>query len=54
MPAKVIKTGKGRYKVVTPHGTRAKGTTMKNAKAQQRLLNALDHGWEPKRYRGGK
>lgn len=51
MPAKIIKLGKGKYKVVTPNGTRAKGTTAAKAKKQQRLLNALDHGWEPKRYR---
>jgi len=45
MPAKVIPTSAGRYKVVTPNAVHAKGTTLKKARSQQRLLNALDHGW---------
>jgi len=43
MPAKVIPISKGRYKVETPHGTRAKSTTKTKAKAQQRLLNAIHY-----------
>jgi hypothetical protein len=46
MPAKVSKV-KGGYSVKTPSGTRAKKTSLKKAKAQQKLLNAVDHGWEP-------
>lgn len=46
MPAKVRKRGGG-YSVSTPHGVKAKKTTKKKAKAQQRLLNAIDHGWRP-------
>ena len=47
MPAKVRKT-KGGYQVRTPNGVRAKGTTLKKAKAQQRLLNAVEHtNWRP-------
>jgi hypothetical protein len=46
MPARVSKV-KGGYSVRTPGGTKAKKTTKKKAKAQQRLLNAIDHGWEP-------
>ena len=47
MPAKVRKNKKGGYTVTTPGGTKAKNTTKKKAKAQQRLINAIDHGWKP-------
>lgn len=47
MPAKITKTKNGKYKVSTPNGTHAKGTTKAKAKAQQRLLNAIDHGFRP-------
>jgi len=47
MPAKAIKNPDGSYKVVTPNGVHAKHTTAKNAYAQVRLLNAIDHGWTP-------
>ena len=48
MPAKIIKKGK-KYEVKTPNGVHAKGTTLSKAKKQQRLLNAIDHGWDPKK-----
>ena len=48
MPAKVTKV-KGGYKVSTPNGTHAKHTTKAKAMAQARLLNALDHGFKPKK-----
>jgi len=48
MPAKITKIG-NRFKVTTPSGTHAKGTTKGKAKAQARLLNAIDHGWKPKK-----
>jgi hypothetical protein len=35
------------YQVSTPHGVHAKNTTLKKAKAQERLLNAVEHGWKP-------
>ena len=47
MPAKIAKNTKGGYTVKTPNGTHAKNTTKKKAEAQQRLLNAVDHGWHP-------
>jgi len=47
MPAKTIPLGNGKYKVVTPNGVHAHGTSKKNADAQVRLLNAVDHGWKP-------
>jgi len=37
----------GKYRVSTPHGTKAKGTTKAKAEAQKRLLNAVEHGWRP-------
>lgn len=55
MPAKVIKKSDGSYEVRTPNGVHAKHTTAAKAKAQQRLLNAVDHGWTPTKsahYRG--
>ena len=49
MPAKVAKNGKGGYTVRTPNGVHAKNTTKAKAEAQQRLLNAIDHGYVPKK-----
>lgn len=53
MPAKVKKV-KGGYQVKTPNAVHAKKTTKAKAKAQQRLLNAIDHGWKPKKSKGKK
>lgn len=46
MPAKIKKKG-GKFEVRTPGGVKAKGTTKDKAKAQQRLLNAIDRGFQP-------
>ncbi len=46
MPAKVYKV-KGGYGVRTPNAVHAKKTTKAKAKKQQRLLNAIDHGFVP-------
>lgn len=46
MPVKIKKKGK-KFSVTTPGGVKAKGTTKKKAEAQQRLLNAVEHGWKP-------
>jgi hypothetical protein len=46
MPVKIKKTG-SKYRVSTPSGVKAKGTTKAKAKAQKRLLNAVEHGWKP-------
>lgn len=46
MPATIHKV-KGGYQVRTPNGVHAKHTTLEKAKAQQRLLNATEHGWMP-------
>ena len=46
MPVKIKKLN-GKYRVKTPGGIKAKGTTKKKAEAQKRLLNAIEHGWRP-------
>ena len=46
MPVTIKKKGKG-YEVKTPGGVKAKKTTKTKAKAQKRLLNAIDHGFKP-------
>ncbi len=48
MPVKIEKTDG--YRVSTPGGTKAKKTSLKKAKAQKRLLNAVEHSdWMPTR-----
>lgn len=47
MPAEIKKRKDGNYVVITPGGVKARGTTLRNAKAQQRLLNAIEHGFKP-------
>ncbi len=49
MPVKTRKLPGGKVRVSTPHGVKAKATTMAKAKKQQRLLNAIDHGWKPRK-----
>ena len=46
MPVTISKTD-GKYRVSTPHGVKSKGSTLKNAMAQKRLLNAVEHGFKP-------
>ena len=54
MPVKIRKKGE-KYQVSTPGGIKSKGTTREKAKKQQRLINAIDHGWIPtKGYGVGK
>lgn len=45
MPVKITKVDG--YQVKTPGGVKAKSTTKKKAKAQKRLLNAVEHGFKP-------
>jgi len=51
MPARVkkITSGKkkGQFKVETPEGVKAKGTTKEKAEAQRRLLEGVRRGWKP-------
>ncbi len=47
MPVTVRKV-KGGYRVSTPNTVHAKKTTKEKAKAQERLLNAVEHSnWRP-------
>lgn len=57
MPVRVRKVGKNKYRVSTPRGVKSKGTTKAKAEEQERLLNAVEHGWKPtgkKRRKRGK
>ena len=46
MPVKITKTDH-KYRVSTPGGTKAKGTTKAKAKRQANLLRGVEHGWKP-------
>lgn len=54
MPVKLTKLPSGKVKVSTPSGTKAKATTMEKAKSQEKLLNAVEHGWTPTGKPAGK
>jgi predicted HicB family RNase H-like nuclease len=43
MPVTVKKLPQGKFEVRTPNMVHAKATTEAKAKAQERLLNAIDH-----------
>ena len=43
MPVKKTKLKGGKVRVSTPGGVKAKATTPAKAKAQERLLNAIEH-----------
>lgn len=47
MPVSIRKAARDTYQVRTPGGVKAKGTTLAKAKKQERLLNAVEHGWKP-------
>ena len=49
MPVKLKKLKSGKVRVSTPNGVKAKATTANKAKKQQRLLNAIDHGFVPRK-----
>ncbi len=51
MPVTVRKVG-DKYRVSTPNAVHAKGTTKEKAIAQERLLNAVEHGWKPTGLKG--
>jgi len=54
MPVKIRKLKHGKVRVSTPHGVKAKHTTIAKAKRQRRLLQGLEHGWKPARRRRRK
>lgn len=47
MPVKIKSIGHGKVQVSTPGGVKAKSTTPEKAESQERLLNAVEHGWKP-------
>ncbi len=47
MPYSIRKSKGGKYRVSSPHGVKAKGTTREKAEAQVRLLHGVEHGWKP-------
>ncbi len=48
MPATLEKIANGKYRVHTPEGVTAKGTTKRKAEGQRRLLEGLAHGLHPR------
>lgn len=50
MPYKIKKV-RGGFRVSSPHGTKAKRTSKKNAEAQVRLLRGVEHGMKPRKVR---
>jgi hypothetical protein len=51
MPVRIRRLKNGRYRVSTPKGIKAKSTSRKKAMKMKRLLNAIDHGWRPRKKR---
>ena len=45
MPVSIKQTD-GKYRVSTPGGVKSKGSTLRNAMSQKRLLYAVEHGWK--------
>ena len=43
------KKNENSFSVRTPGGVKSKGSSLRNAKAQQRLLNAIEHGFDPQK-----
>ncbi len=46
-PVKVTKIGKGKCRVTTPSGTKAKSTSCAKARRQANLLRGIEHGFKP-------
>lgn len=49
MPVEIKKISGGKVRVTTPNGVKAVATTLAKAIKQKRLLNAIDHGFKPKK-----
>ena len=43
MPVKLTKLKSGKVRVRTPGGIKSRSTSLKKAKSQERLLNAIEH-----------
>ncbi len=48
MPVTIKKLKSGKYKVSTPNGVHAKGTSLEKAKKQRTIINMKEAGVEPK------
>lgn len=48
-PTRIKRLSSGKYQVRTPHGIKARGTTLARAQAQARLLRGVEHGMVPRR-----
>jgi len=46
-PYEMAKLKSGKVRVRGPSGVHSKGTSMKKAKAQMRLLHGVEKGWRP-------
>jgi hypothetical protein len=51
MPVKLRRLKGGKVRVSTPGGVKSKGTSARKARSQRRLLNAIDHGFKPRKRR---
>lgn len=49
MPVKIKENADDTYQVSTPGGVKSKGTTLRKAMGQMRLLNAIEHGYDADR-----
>lgn len=47
MPYKITKNKDGTYRVSSPNRVHAESTTKENAERQVRLMNAVEHGYDP-------
>lgn len=47
MPVKMRSVGRGKVRVTTPGGVKAKATTPAKARRQANLLRGIEHGWKP-------
>lgn len=47
MPVKMTRVGRGKVRVSTPGGVKAKATTPAKARRQANLLRGVEHGWKP-------
>ena len=54
MPVKKRKLKSGKIRVTTPGGVKSYGSTPENAAKQERLLNAVEHGWKKPKKRKPK
>jgi hypothetical protein len=49
VPVRKEKLSSGKVRVTTPGGVKSKATTPAKAARQERLLNAIDHGYVQKK-----